>query len=309
MMEQEKASGSLGALFALPFILFSTYGGFFADRFSKRAVTITVKLFEIIVVAFVCVGLSGQNRWMLQAGLFFMGVLAAFFGPSKYGLLPELLPEKNLSWGNGILEFGTNGAIILGTVAASFMHHIFGANQIWSGVVLIVLAFAGLAASRGITPVAAADPARRFRINFIGDLFVQLNRVRGYRLLAMAFAGNTYFYFIGSLLLLDLFFYGSYVLHVGDTAIGLFNVALALGIGAGSVAAGYASSRKIEHGLVPLGALGISAVSAALSIPGWQPDAVRVWLAILGFAGGFFIVPVSTILQHDPVPSQRGEAH
>jgi acyl-[acyl-carrier-protein]-phospholipid O-acyltransferase/long-chain-fatty-acid--[acyl-carrier-protein] ligase len=258
-------------------------------------------------VAFVCIGLPGEKRLILLAGIFLMGALAAFFGPSKYGVVPELLPETELSWGNGVLEFGTNSAIILGTVAASFMHHIFGANQIWSGVVLIVLAFAGLAASRGITPVPAADPARRFRFNFIGDLFLQLNRVRGNRLLAMAFAGNTYFYFVGSLLLLDLFFYGTYVLHVGDTAIGLFNIALALGIGAGSVAAGYASSRKIEHGLVPLGALGISAVSAILSLPGWQPDSVCVWLAALGFAGGFFIVPVSAILQRDPAPSQRGE--
>jgi acyl-[acyl-carrier-protein]-phospholipid O-acyltransferase/long-chain-fatty-acid--[acyl-carrier-protein] ligase len=126
MAEQQKASGSFGALFALPFILFSTYGGFFADRFSKRTVTITIKIIEIFVVVFVCLGLPGQKRWILQAGIFFMGVLAAFFGPSKYGLLPELLPEKKLSWGNGLLEFGTYSAIILGTVAASYMHHFFG---------------------------------------------------------------------------------------------------------------------------------------------------------------------------------------
>ena len=312
MAEKQRISSFLGELFAVPFILFSAYGGYFADRFSKRAVTVTVKIFEVIVVAFVCLGLPGQNRWILLAGVFFMGVLAAFFGPSKYGLLPELLPQTKLSWGNGILEFGTNSAIILGTVAAAYMHHFFGSRQIWSGLVLMALALAGLTASLGITPVPAADPARKFRLNrfgdpfLFGDLFRRLNRVRSNRLLALAFAGNTYFYFIGSLLILNLFFYGAYDLHVGDTTIGSFNIALALGIGLGSIVAGYASSGKIENGLVPLGALGIAIVSAILFAPQWHTGAVLAWLSAMGFAGGFFIVPVSAILQHDPEPSQRG---
>ena len=305
--EKQKISSYVGALFALPFILFSTYGGYFADRFSKRFVTIAVKILEIAVVAFVWVGLPGQNRWILLSGIFLMGTLAAFFGPSKYGLLPELLPERKLSWGNGVLEFGTYTAIVLGTVAASFMHQIFGTRQTWSGFVLMGLALAGLCASLAISRVPAADPQRKFRANLTGALLKQLNRVRRDRLLALAFTGNTYFNFVGSLLLLNLFFYGSSVLGVGDITIGFFNIALALGIGAGSVAAGYASSGKIEHGLVPIGALGIAIVSAVLSVPGWRPDAVLAWLAVIGFAGGFFIVPVSALLQHDPEPSQRGE--
>lgn len=307
MAAQQRTSGFLGELFALPFILFSTYGGYFADRFSKRSVTIAVKIFEMIVVSFVCVGLAGENRRILLAGIFLMGALAAFFGPSKYGLLPELLSQTKLSWGNGILEFGTNGAIILGTVAAAYMHHFFGPHQIASGLVLIGLTLAGLMASLGITAVPAADPAREFRFNLFSDLFKQLNRVRRNRLLALAFAGNTYFYFIGGLLLLNLFFYGEYGLRVGDTTIASFNIALALGICLGSIAAGYASSGKIEHGLVPLGALGLAIVSAILSAPQWRTDAVLAWLFVMGFTGGFFIVPVSAILQHDPEPAQRGE--
>ncbi|HEV2320252.1 MAG TPA: MFS transporter, partial [Verrucomicrobiae bacterium] len=305
--EKQSASSFVGALFALPFILFSTYGGYLADRCSKRTVTVAVKIFELAVVAFVCAGLPGQNQRILLIGLFLMGTLAAFFGPSKYGLLPELLPKAKLSWGNGMLEFGTYSGIILGTVAASFMHHIFGLNQVGSGLVLLALALGGLFASLLIPSLPAAGPAREFRVYFFSDLIKQLNHVRRNRLLALAFAGNTYFNFIGWLTLLNLFFYGVYVLGVGDTAIGLFNIALAVGIGLGSVAAGYASNGKIEHGLVPLGAWSISIVSAILAVPGWQPHAVLLWLAVMGFAGGFFIVPVSAILQHEPEPPQRGE--
>jgi acyl-[acyl-carrier-protein]-phospholipid O-acyltransferase / long-chain-fatty-acid--[acyl-carrier-protein] ligase len=307
LSEKQKTGEFVNALFSLPFILFSMYGGFVADRFSKRTVTIAIKYFEIAVMAFVCCGLAIQSRWILLAGIFLMGTHSAIFGPSKYGLLPELLSEKKLSWGNGLIEFGTITAIILGAVAAAHMHEAFTVHQAWSGIILIALAFAGLAMSLAITRVPAADPARKFRANSLADLFAQFNLVRRDRTLALAFLGNTYFFFLGSLLSLNLFFYGIVTFHVGDSQISYLNAALALGIGVGSVAAGYASSGKIEHGLVPFGAFGLSIAATILAIPHWSLNAAMVWLALLGFAGGFFIVPVSAILQHHPKPSKKGE--
>ena len=307
LAEKQKISGLIGALFSLPFILFSMYGGFLADRFSKRTVTIGVKIFEVAVMLLVCGGLAINNQQILFVGIFLMGTHSAFFGPSKYGLLPELLPEEKLSWGNGIIEFGTITAIILGTVAAASMHEWFGVHQWWSGVVLIVLACAGLRASLGITRVPAADPARKFRANPFGQIVAQLYTVSRNRPLCLAFLGNTYFFFLGALLKLNLFFYGTIIFHVGDTKIGLLNAALAVGIGVGSVAAGYASGGKIEHGLIPIGAFGLSIVSGLLSFPHWPLHMALVLLAVLGFAGGFFIVPVSAILQHEPEPSKKGE--
>src|SRR3954469_14716578 len=87
----------VGALFSLPFILFSMYGGFLADRFSKRTISIGVKVFEIGVMTFTFFGLVTQNVYMMLTSVFFMGVHSAIFGPSKYGLLPELVPAKKLS--------------------------------------------------------------------------------------------------------------------------------------------------------------------------------------------------------------------
>src|SRR6266481_9637045 len=113
------------ALFSLPFILFSMAGGFLADRYSKRTVMIGVKVFEIFVMFILLVGLASQQMQILIGCIFLMGTHSAFFGPSKYGSLPELLPEKRLSWGNGLLELGTFMAIILGTVAASCMAEYF----------------------------------------------------------------------------------------------------------------------------------------------------------------------------------------
>ena len=307
LSQKQQIGEFVGALFSLPFILFSMYGGFLADRFSKRTITIAVKIFEIAVMAFVCFGLAIHSRQILLAGILLMGTHSAIFGPSKYGLLPELLVEKKLSWGNGLIEFGTITAIILGAVAAAHMHEAFTVHEEWSGVILIVLAFVGLATSLTITRVPAADPARKFRINSLADLFAQFNLVRRDRTLTLAFLGNTYFFFLGSLLSLNLFFYGIVTFHVGDSQISYLNAALALGIGVGSLAAGYASSGKIEFGLVPFGAFGLSIIATVLALPHWSFNAAMAWLALLGFAGGFFIVPVSAILQHHPEPSKKGE--
>src|SRR5208282_4184950 len=149
-------------------------------------------------------------------------------------------------------------AIILGTVAAALMSEHFRGRQWLSGVVLVVLAVAGFFACLGITKIPAASPQKKFNPNFPAEIWRQVRAMRGDRPLWLALCGNTYFNFLGMLLLLNLFFYGSEILHVDEMHIGLLNVALALGIGLGSVAAGYLSGGKIEYGLVPLGAFGLS---------------------------------------------------
>ena len=114
LAEKNSYGESIAALFSLPFILFSMAGGFLADRFSKRSVMLGVKLFEFLIMSLVLIGLIYWNKHWLLAGVFLMGTHSAIFGPSKYGSLPELLPDRKLSWGNGILELGTFMAIILG---------------------------------------------------------------------------------------------------------------------------------------------------------------------------------------------------
>src|SRR5580692_11732593 len=145
--KRDQLVGVVGAVFAVPFILFSMTGGYFADRFSKRSVTIGIKVFEIFVMLLALGGLASNYLWMAIACVFLMEVHSAIFGPSKYGLLPELLPEKKLSWGNGVLELGTFVSIIGGTVTGAWLCKTFAGRQAWSGVVLLVLAGFGLLTS------------------------------------------------------------------------------------------------------------------------------------------------------------------
>jgi len=307
LAEKNGYGESIGALFSLPFILFSMTGGFLADRFRKRSVMLGVKVFELLIMTLVFAGLWSWNKYLLLGSVFLMGLHSAIFGPSKYGSLPELLSEKRLSWGNGVLELGTFMAIILGTVAAAQMSQAFHGRQWLSGVILVGLAVIGFFSCLGITKIPAANPRKKFQANFPVEIWRQLRTLRGDRPLWLALAGNTYFNFLGMLLLLNLFFYGSETLQVTETQIGYLNAALALGIGLGSVAAGYLSGGKIEYGLVPLGAFGLSIFSAWLACPAVTLGQSFGLLALLGFAGGFFIVPVAALLQHRPSRENKGQ--
>ncbi|MEI8062659.1 MAG: MFS transporter [Verrucomicrobiota bacterium] len=296
----------LGILFSLPFILFSMAGGHLADRFSKRRVTIGVKVFEILLMLFALAALWLKNVPLAMAAVCGMGIHSAFFGPSKYGLLPELLPEKRLSWGNGILELGTFTAIITGGAAGGLLYETFKGRQQHSALVFLALAGLGLVCSLRLPKLPAANPTKKFQVNFLADLFRQVREIRRDRVLWLAVLGNIYFSFVGLLVLNNTIMFGMDTLQVGEVRTSYLQVALALGIGAGSVVAGYLSAGKIEPRLVPVGTLGLAEFSATLALPALTYQSALAHLTLLGFFGGFFIVPVTALMQHRPAAGQKG---
>ena len=296
----------VGALFALPFIFFSLSGGYLADRYSKRSVTIGTKVFEIGVMLFATASLAMGNLWLEAFAVFLISTQGALFGPSKYGLLPELLPERELSWGNGVLELGTFLAAITATMAAGFLAEAFRGKQIWSGAILLGFTIFGLLTSQGISRVPAADPSRRLRVNPIGDLAGQIGVIAKDRVLSWSVAGNTYLWFLAALLQFVIVIYGHDVLRVDETEISYLQAAVGIGIGVGSLAAGYLSAGKIERRLVPVGAGGMMVFSFLVSRAGLGIWPVRVDLALLGFFGGFYAVPLNALIQHRPSREQKG---
>src|SRR3984957_8301043 len=296
----------VGALFALPFIFFSMTGGYFADRYSKRSVTIGTKFLEIGVMGFFIAGLAFHSIPMECAGVFLISTEAALFGPSKYGLLPELLPDQRLSWGNGIIELGTFVASILATMAAGILAERFYGRETVGGFILIGFTCVGLLTSLGISRVPPADPLKQFRWNPLGDLGVQLKAMRADRVLGWAVLGNTYLFFLAALLQFTIVIYGHDVLHIDDAHTRYLQAAVGIGIGLGSLAAGYLSGGKIEYGLIPLGAVGMTVFGALLYSPGQSLTTAATHLALLGFFGGFFAVPLGALIQHRPRPEHKG---
>jgi len=293
-------------VFAIPFLVFSIPGGFFADRFSKRSVTIWTKVLEVLTMGFATYALW-QNRLELAAvALFFVCTQGAIFGPSKYGLIPELLPTSRLSWGNGVIELWTLVAAIGGTLAGGFLAHTFRGRQESSGIFLMGLSLIGLLTSLGITRVPAADRKREYSWNWAKELFEEIGRMRKDAVLWSAVIANTFFWFLGALLLLNIVLYATDVLQVGEARSSYLLAALSLGIGTGSYIAGYASGRKIEMGMILPGLTGIVLATGALFTPGLSFEAVMGLLFALGICAGFFVVPVNALIQNRPRPAVKG---
>ena len=296
----------VGNLFAVPFLLFSMAGGYLADRFSKRSVAIGTKIFEIFAMIFAIYAFAHGSTRMAFVVIFLASTQAAFFGPAKYGLLPEVLPDALLSWGNGILELTTFTAIIAGAVAGPLLAQTFHGREVLAGLIFGACTLVGLTTSFAISHVPAADSSRKFRFNIFSDLIKQVRIVRPDRTLHLAVVGNTYFWFLGALLQFVIVFYGREVLHIDETHGGYLQAALAIGIGLGSYAAGLLSAGKIEYGLIPLGAVGMSLFAFAISLHGLTFLQVILLLAALGFSGGFFIVPINALIQHRPDEDKKG---
>lgn len=304
--DKEGFASHASMLFAIPFLLFATIGGWMADRYSKRSVMIGVKLGEIGIMLFAALALYLEMQSLQLAAICLMGLHSTIFAPAKYGIIPEVLPTEKLSAGNGVLELLTFIGIILGTFAGGWLAETLVHREVWSGLLLAVLAAIGLISSLGIARVPAADPGKKLNLNVIGEIWNNLSVMKQDRDLWRANWGNTAFFYVAALVQLNLALFAHKVYHLKPTEQAWLQAALSLGIGVGSMLAGKLSRGRIEYGLIPVGALLMALGSIGLGWPGVEKPVFVSALALLGVGGGFFIVPIVSVLQHRPSPAIRG---
>jgi len=295
-----------GFVFVAPFLLFSGYAGQLADRFEKRSVVVITKAFEVGAMTFALFALmSGSIEWML-AVLFLTATQAAFFSPAKYGIVPELVSDKHLARANGLLEMSTFVAIILGTIGGSYLVATWKHQPAYIGLVLIAIAVLGTLTSLRIARTSPPVVQRPFSWNPFGDVLAGINRLAHDRILMLTVLGTTFFWFLGALFQMVLLLFGKEALHCTETETGLLMASLAVGIGAGSMAAGRLSGERIEPGLIPIGTLGMAVAGFLLASAVHSLVPALVVLALLGFMGGLFVVPLNAILQHRPQHDEKG---
>jgi acyl-[acyl-carrier-protein]-phospholipid O-acyltransferase/long-chain-fatty-acid--[acyl-carrier-protein] ligase len=293
------------AVFTLPSLLFSGYSGHLADRISKRSVLIGVKVFEIAVMLFgLAVLRAGWIEGMLGV-VFLMGLHAAVFGPAKYGIVPEMLPDRDLSRGNALLEMSTFVAIVLGIAGGGALFALWHAAAWRIGLVTLAVSLAGFASSLGVPRVPAAAPTRTFRWNPFGEIATGTRGLLRDRPLWLAVLGVSWFWLAAVLLKTDLQYFGSDALHATDRGVSLLWAFLAIGIGGGNLLAGRLSGDKVELGLVPLGAgaMGIFAIAASFcrSLP-----AATAAVVLLAVASGLFVVPLYAYVQQRSERDAKG---
>jgi acyl-[acyl-carrier-protein]-phospholipid O-acyltransferase/long-chain-fatty-acid--[acyl-carrier-protein] ligase len=294
------------AIFNLPFFVFSGYAGHLCDAISKRWVMIGVKALEIVITLLgVAALLSGRMPWMM-AVMFLLGLHSTVFSPAKYGIVPEIWPDEELSHANGLLEMSTFVSMVLGMSVAAVMYgHSLGAA--WRvGVVTVAVAATGFLTSLRISRVPASGARQRFRWNPFAEIAGTTRHLVEDRALWLTVLGIAFFWFFGALYKMDLPDFGTNVLHVSETRTGLLWTFLALGVGAGNLLAGRLSGKKVELGLVPIGgillALGSFALFAAQGSYGLSVAAL-VWI---GAASGLFVVPLYAFMQQRAGKQEKG---
>lgn len=296
----------IGGLFILPFLLFSGYAGYLADVHSKRTILVSVKVFEIFAMTLGLLAFFSDRMVPMLAVVFLMGLHSTFFSPAKYGILPEMLPQKDLSRGNGLLEMSTFMAIILGTSLGGAIYEAWKDRLAWIGLVLMAIAALGTLTSLGITRVPPSGATKKFGINPTAEIWEGTKELYADQRLWLTVMGISYFWFLGAFLQMVLPLLGKDILHLGETRIGLLWTFAALGIGAGSLAAGRLSGDKIELGLVPLGSIGMGLFSVLLFFAEPSFRLCAGVLLLLGLSGGFFAVPLNALLQHRSASQHKG---
>ena len=296
----------ISAIFILPFLLFSGYAGQVADVYSKRTVLIVTKSLEIVAASLGLVAFLLGRLEITYAVLFLIALQATFFSPAKYGILPEVLPDRDLSRANGVLEMSTFVAIVVGVACGSFMFDAWK-DRLWLiGVIVVAVALLGTALSFRIPRVPAAAPAAKIDLNPWREIALGLARLRGDRVLWLTVLGISYFWFLGSLLQTVMILFGTQVMALSDRWVGILTTFAAIGIGIGSMAAGRLSGDKVELGLAPIGSIGMGVFAILLSRSGHSFAFAATNLMLVGFFGGLFAVPLNALLQQRSGDQEKG---
>jgi acyl-[acyl-carrier-protein]-phospholipid O-acyltransferase/long-chain-fatty-acid--[acyl-carrier-protein] ligase len=296
----------VGAVFILPFLLCSGYAGQLADRYSKRTVLVVSKSLEIVAAGLGLAAFALGHLQLTYGVLFLLAVQSTFFSPAKYGILPEILPGRDLSRANGVLEMSTFVAIVLGTSIGGYLFEAWRASLWLVGLVVVAIAVVGTALSFRIPRVDAAAPDRKVDWNPWGEIWAGVASLRRDRVLWHTVVGLSYFWFVGALLQLVVILFGTQVMGLSDTWVGLLTAFAAIGIGVGSLAAGRLSGDKVELGLAPIGAIGMGLFAIALAHSGHSFALAAVNLTLVGFFGGLFAVPLNALLQQRSADRERG---
>ncbi len=318
----------IGALFILPFLLFSATSGQLTDKFDKTTMIRLVKNLEIAIMLTAAYGFLRGHVALLLLCTFLMGLHSTLFGPVKFALLPQVLDERELTGGNGMVEMGTFVAILLGNVVGGLIVAIPETGHRDVAIACVLLALAGRSVAQFIPSAPATDPGLKINWNPVGETLRNLRLAHGNRVVFRSLLGISWMWFFGAVFLSQFPSFAKEVLHGNEQVASLLLVVFSVGIGVGSLLCEVLSRRHVEIGLVPLGAIGMTVfaidlyfasralvppsglsagagftLSAFLAVPAhWR---VMADLALLSLFAGLYSVPMYALIQLRSQPTHR----
>ena len=327
-MEPAMAGMVIGALFILPFLLFSATAGQLTDKFEKTAIIRVVKNLEIAIMAIAAWGFVVANVPVLLACVFLMGMHSTFFGPVKFAYLPQVLNDRELTGGNGMVEMGTFVAILLGNVVGGLLVAVPQVGHAWVAIACVALALVGRVVAQFIPRAPATDPHLQINWNPVTETWRNLKLAHGNIVVFRSLLGISWMWFFGAVFLSNFPAFAKEVLHGNEQVASLLLVVFSVGIGTGSLLCEKLSHRQVEIGLVPMGALGMTvfAVDLYFASRGLVPPTAQVaggvytlsgflaqpahWrvmfdLLMLSLFAGLYSVPMYALIQLRSAPTHR----
>jgi 1-acyl-sn-glycerol-3-phosphate acyltransferase len=321
-MQPAMAGLVIGALFILPFLLFSATSGQVTDKFDKTKVIRFVKNLEIGIMALAALGFSTANVPVLLACTFFMGLHSTLFGPVKFAYMPQVLSERELTGGNGMVEMGTFVAILAGQVIGGLLVAIPQVGPTYVAIGCVAVALLGRVIAQFIPSVPATDPHLKINWNPVTETIRNLKLAHGNIVVFRSLLGISWMWFFGAVFLSQFPSFAKEVLHGSAQVASLLLVVFSIGIAIGSLLCETLSRRHVEIGLVPLGAIGMSIfsidlyfasrglpVSSELSVGQFMAISahwrVMADLALLSLFAGLYSVPMYALIQLRSQPTHR----
>jgi len=308
----------IGALFILPFLLFSATSGQLTDKFEKTRVIRFVKNLEVVIMGVAAVGFLATDVNVqvpiLLACTFLMGLHSTLFGPVKFAYLPQALNERELTGGNGMVEMGTFVAILLGNIVGGLIVAIPGDGPLYVAVSCVLVALLGRVVAQFIPLAPATDPGLKINWNPMTETWRNLKLAHGNIVVFRSMLGISWMWFFGAVFLSQFPSFAKEVMHGNEQVASLLLVVFSVGIATGSLLCEVLSKRHVEIGLVPVGAIGMSVFAidlyfASRALPAApvmsltafmaQPAHWRVMmdLALLSLFAGLYSVPMYALIQ------------
>jgi len=321
-LNASQLANTAGALFILPFILFSAPAGQLADKYEKSRLIRSIKLIEIGLMILAAYAFYSQSFGLLLLLLFLMGCQSTLFGPVKYAYLPQKLAVNELIGGNALVESGTYLAIILGLVGGGLLVALDPSGFQLLAACLLATALLGYAVSRSIPETPAADASLALDLNLTRETRRIIAFAREDRSVFLSILGISWFWCFGSAMTLQIPAYTQDILRSDEATTTVLLVAFAIGVGIGSLLCEKLSKRRVELGLVPFGSIGLTLFAvdlyfaaptaatniAVASVADFvaRPGSIRILidLALLGAFGGFYSVPLYALVQQRADPKK-----
>lgn len=313
----------IGALFILPFLLFSATAGQLADKYPKETLIRFLKNLEIAIMLLAGWGFLQQNVPVLLACIFLMGLQSTLFGPVKFAYLPQHLTERELTGGNGMVEMGTFVAILLGNVAGGLLIALPLVGGSYVAAACLFLALLGRVLAQQVPVSPATDPSLTINWNPFTETWRNLKLAHGNVVVFRSLLGISWMWFFGAVFLGQFPSFAHDVLHGNEQVASLLLVVFSIGIGAGALLCEMLSRRHVEIGLVPMGAIGMTVFSVdlyfasrglpqhtvALTLGQFMADPAH-WrvladLALLSLFAGIYSVPMYALIQMRSQPTHR----